>query len=69
MIVDEVGRRAVVRASYCMMAKGADEVVVNDLVWFLDMDEEGGRVVRSIEFIDGAAAGALREKMKKGGGA
>ncbi|KAF2188646.1 hypothetical protein K469DRAFT_565198 [Zopfia rhizophila CBS 207.26] len=64
IIIDEVEKMAVVRVSYFMLVRGANEPVENDLVWFLTMDEEGRKVIRSIEFIDAAASSKLREIMR-----
>ncbi|KAF2684404.1 hypothetical protein K458DRAFT_388877 [Lentithecium fluviatile CBS 122367] len=62
VVVDEVKRMVVVRASYWMKVKGA-ETVENDLVWWLWMDESGERVERSIEFVDAEAARRIEEVM------
>jgi hypothetical protein len=61
--IDEVQRKVVLRMSFWMLAKGAEEPVENDLLWVLEMDEEGKKVRRSKEFIDGVAAGRLKELM------
>ncbi|KAF2704277.1 hypothetical protein K504DRAFT_495012 [Pleomassaria siparia CBS 279.74] len=68
MIVDEAKLSVVVRASYHMHAKGAEEKVENDLVWFLDMEQGGKRVQKGMEFIDAMAGARLRELMQGGGG-
>jgi ketosteroid isomerase-like protein len=60
--VDEVQRKVVLRVSFGMVVKGSGEVVENDLMWVLEMDEEG-RVWRSREFVDGSAAGRMKELM------
>jgi hypothetical protein len=65
--VDEMLRKVVLRISFWMLAKGAEERVENDLVWVVEMDEEGKKVRRSREFIDGIAAGRLKELMMEGG--
>lgn len=64
--VDEVKKRVVLRVSFWMVPKGTKEVVENDLLWKLEMDEGGKKVQRSTEFIDGIAAGRLKEIMMGG---
>lgn len=68
VVVDEARKMCVVRASYYMKAKGAeeDEVVENDLVWWLWMSEDGTKVKRSMEFVDGVASARLGEMMMRG---
>jgi hypothetical protein len=67
VMVDEARMKVVVRASYWMQPKGVEkeERVENDIVWFLDLVEEEGvvKVKNSVEFVDGVAAGRLRELM------
>jgi hypothetical protein len=67
VMVDEARMKVVVRASYWMQPKGVGKEarVENDIVWFLDLvEEEGGvKVKKSVEFVDGVAAGRLRELM------
>jgi hypothetical protein len=46
--------------------KGAEEGVENDMLWRLEMDEDGKKVRKSTEFIDGIAAGRLKEIMMSG---
>jgi hypothetical protein len=65
--VDEVMRKVVLRISFWMHAKGTEEKVENDLMWVVEMDEEGKKVRRSREFIDGVAAGRLKELMMRRG--
>ncbi|KAF1960617.1 hypothetical protein CC80DRAFT_589999 [Byssothecium circinans] len=66
--VDEVKRMVVVRASYFMKVRGEEaEVVENDLVWWLWMDGEGGRVSRSVEVLDAVASGRLSDLMDGAG--
>lgn len=70
-LVDETKREVMLRVSFFMRAKGVEEVVENELVWVLGMEEQDGqgwKVCRSVEFVDGAAAGRLRELMMGGGG-
>jgi ketosteroid isomerase-like protein len=61
IVVDEVKRKVVLRVSFGMKIRG-ENVVENDLVWMLEMDEEG-RILKSTEFVDGIAAGKLKELM------
>ncbi|XP_014555629.1 hypothetical protein COCVIDRAFT_61638, partial [Bipolaris victoriae FI3] len=67
VLVDEVQMRGVVRVSYFMKVKGGGEghVVENDVLWVLGFEREGDevKVCRSVEFVDGVAAGRLRELM------
>lgn len=64
--IDELQRRAVVRGSYFMRAKGAQETVENDLVWFLTIEEDGKKVQKSMEFLDAAGRARLMETMAMG---
>ncbi|KAF2111084.1 hypothetical protein BDV96DRAFT_582497 [Lophiotrema nucula] len=68
VVVDEFAKRAIVRASYWMKPKGSEEPVENDIVWFLDMEEDGKRVKKSVEFVDAAATGRIMEIMMKQAG-
>ncbi|KAL1800058.1 hypothetical protein ACET3X_000400 [Alternaria dauci] len=68
VIVDPVTMKVMLRISFRMLAKGAKEAdtVENDLLWELEMEEVGEgkvKIKRSVEFVDGAAAGKLREVM------
>jgi hypothetical protein len=69
VLVDETKREVMLRVSFYMRAKGVEEVVENELVWVLGMEEHEGewKVCRSVEFVDGVAAGRLRELMMGGG--
>lgn len=73
-VVDEVGQSVAVRASYRMQVKGADKVIENDVVWWLELEERlsgtdsgewdhcgGWRVRRSTEIVDVAAVRKIRE--------
>ena len=68
VLVDEVKRKVMLRVSFWMVPKGKGEGVENDLLWVLELAEEGGgwKVRRSTEFIDGMAAGRLKEIMGVG---
>ena len=64
----DVGRRsAVVRADFHMTPKGG-EMVVNDIVFWMGMDESGEKVVRLTEFVDPVASRELGARMKAGMG-
>lgn len=64
--VDKERKSAVVRADYYMYAKGDADAVRNEILFWVYMNEEGEKVVRSTEFIDPTAAGALKAKMMAG---
>lgn len=74
-VVDEVGESVVLRASYRVQVKGAEEVVENDVVWWLELEEGGSgseigegnhgdggwKVRKSTEMVDAGAVGRIRE--------
>lgn len=60
MSIDEVKRKAVIRASFYMLVKDAVETIENDLLWTLEMDDAGEKVKKSVEFIDSVATSTLR---------
>ncbi|KAF2259875.1 hypothetical protein CC78DRAFT_591024 [Lojkania enalia] len=64
IFIDETKKTAVVRGSYYMVAKSAPEPIENDLVWFLTFEQDGKRVRKSIEFIDGVASQQLGEYIR-----
>jgi hypothetical protein len=73
VLVDEMKRTVVLRISFMMEPKRGGEgkgdkgeVVENDLVWILEMDEQGKKVRGSREFVDGVAAGRIRELLMGG---
>lgn len=71
VVVDEVAERVVVQAGYGMCVKGCEERVENEVVWWLDLEQEGEgeggwRVRRSVEIVDPVAAGRVRELMMEG---
>lgn len=61
--VDVEKRKAVVRADFHMTAKKGEEPVLNDIVYWVTMDESGKKVVDAMEFIDPAASAELIQKM------
>ncbi|KAF2729977.1 hypothetical protein EJ04DRAFT_515541 [Polyplosphaeria fusca] len=67
IIIDEAKKVAIVRASYYMEPKDSGEKVENDLLWYLAMNEDGTKVKKSVEFLDGAAMGRIMQLMMGGG--
>jgi hypothetical protein len=71
VVVDEERLKVVLRISFFMHPKGPEgedeieEVVENDLLWVLEMMRvgDGVKISGSKEFVDGVAAGRLRELM------
>ena len=63
--VDVQKKTAVVRAELHMCPKNAEEVV-NDIIFWLTMDESGERVIKTTEFVDAVASEELAVRM--GGG-
>ncbi|KAF7344994.1 hypothetical protein MVEN_01662200 [Mycena venus] len=67
IMIDEHTRKATLRMSYFLKAKGSDETVENDLIWVLKFTEEGevdggvdGILIKeSTEFVDAAARARL----------
>lgn len=59
--VDEQRRAATVRICCAMSPKGVQEVIDNDMLFVLEMDEEGKKIDRLIEYADPAAVGRLFE--------
>jgi hypothetical protein len=70
VVVDDEGpRRAVVaRAVYGMYVRGSGgECVEHEVGWWMEMDAEG-RMVKSREVVDGAAAGRIGELIRAAAG-
>jgi hypothetical protein len=81
-VVDEQGKSVVVRARYEMFVKGVEEGVENDVVWWLELEEQqcgsggghgnaadgGWRVRKSTEIVDFGASARIRELMMAGKG-
>ena len=65
--VDVERKSAVVRADFYMYAKGDPDAVRNEILFWVYMEEKGEKVLKSTEFIDPTAAGALKAKMMAGG--
>ncbi|KAF1913279.1 hypothetical protein BDU57DRAFT_457190, partial [Ampelomyces quisqualis] len=51
--VDESQKKAVLRASFFVVAMRAQSQVENDLLWMLEMDSEGKRDPKSLDIVDG----------------
>ena len=49
-----------------MKPKVFEDIVENDIVWFLEMDESGTKVRRAKEFMDSAAPKRLKELWGRG---
>lgn len=64
IFIDETRKAATVRSSFYMTPSGADETIENDIVWLLEMDQDGEKVASAIEFIDVAAAKGIGELVK-----
>ena len=62
--VDVKKRSAVVRAVFHMQARNDPEVIQNEILFWCQMDESGGKIVQSTEFVDPAALQALGPKLK-----
>jgi hypothetical protein len=80
VLVDEARMEVMLRISFFMRAKGvpedeeSEDVVENDIVWMLGFEaseegEVGMKVCKSVEFVDGVAAGKLKEVMMRRGAA
>ena len=65
--IDAEKRSAVVRADFYMTPKGG-ETVVNDILFWMCMDESGEKLTRVTEFVDPVASGELGARMKAGMG-
>ena len=64
--VDARRRSAILRANMLMSPTNGDSVV-NDILFWIYMDETGDKVVRTTEYVDGVASEELARRM--GGGA
>lgn len=63
--VDAERRSAVVRADFFMTPKGG-EMIVNDIIFWMNMDESGKKLVKLTEFVDPAASAELGARMRAG---
>lgn len=61
VLVDEARRKVMLRVSFWMEPKGPHAAVENDLLWMLEMNQDGTKVKKSTEFVDSIAAGRLKE--------
>lgn len=65
--VDVDTRNVVVRGDYHMVPRNGEQVL-NDIVFWMVMDESGEKLVRCIEFVDPVASTELAKRMKAGAG-
>ena len=65
--VDVDTRSVVVRGDYHMVPRNGEEVL-NDIVFWMFMDESGERMVKCIEFVDPVASTELARRMNAGAG-
>ena len=63
--IDAERRSAVVRADFHMTPKGG-EMVLNDILFWMGMDESGERLTRVTEFVDPVASKELGVRMRAG---
>ena len=63
--VDVERRTVVLRVDFHMVPKGGEEVL-NDIVFWIVMDESGEKVLRYTEFVDPVASAELAKRMKAG---
>lgn len=61
--VDVKTRSAVVRADFQMVPRNAD-AIVNDIIFWMMMDEDGEKIRRCTEFVDPSATMELASRMK-----
>ena len=62
--VDVEKRTVVLRVDFHMVPKGG-EVVLNDIVFWMVMDESGEKVLKYTEFVDPIASTELAKRMKE----
>ncbi|KAK4545618.1 hypothetical protein LTR36_002571 [Oleoguttula mirabilis] len=67
LCVDVEKKSVVLRADFFMVAPG-QEKLLNDIIFWITMDESGGKVKDAKEFIDPVASAELAERMKSGTG-
>ena len=60
--VDVEKRRVVLRADFHMVPKGGEEVL-NDIIFWMTMDESGEKIVKYTEFVDPVASAELAKRM------
>ncbi|KAK6331477.1 hypothetical protein TWF730_004559 [Orbilia blumenaviensis] len=64
IFIDEGRRKALVRSTVELQAEGQDKPVIkNDMVWILDLTDDGGKVRKAIEFEDSMAADAFKKTL------
>ncbi|KAK5126971.1 hypothetical protein LTR85_008329 [Meristemomyces frigidus] len=67
LCIDVEKKTAVLRADFFMVAPG-QEKLLNDILFWITMDESGEKVTEAKEFIDPVASAELAERMKQGMG-
>jgi len=63
--VDTEKRSVTVRADFHMKPKNGDEVL-NDIIFWMNMDETGRKLIKVTEFVDPIASAELGARMKAG---
>lgn len=63
--VDVEKRTVVLRTDFHMVPKGGEEVL-NDIIFWMVMDESGEKILRYTEFVDPVASAELAKRMKAG---
>lgn len=63
--VDVEKRTAVLRVDFHMVPKGGEEVL-NDIIFWMVMDDSGEKVVKVTEFVDPVASAELAKRMAMG---
>lgn len=62
LFVDVKRRMAIVRADFWMLPRGSEKVL-NDIVWFIKMDESGEKIVDCTEYVDPAASKIIKDRI------
>lgn len=65
--VDVEKRTVILRADFHMVPKGGQDEVLNDIMFWIVMDETGEKVANYVEFVDPVASMELAKRMKVGG--
>lgn len=70
VFVDVTKFSAVVKTHFHMTPSGPgpkeDRTLLNDIVWFVQMTEDGKKAVSAIEYVDAGSAAAIKEKIMAG---
>ena len=64
MSVDTKKKSVIVRSDFHMVPKGGEEVL-NEIIFWIVMDESGEKVVKCTEFVDTFASEELAKRMQK----